>query len=54
MGAFTVDVANIRPGASAIVVLTGAAATKQQLELKGSGGIGTAPAELRISVIRVP
>ena len=54
MGAFTVDIANIRPGTSAIIELTGAATTKQKLELLGSGGTGTAPSELRIAVIRVP
>jgi hypothetical protein len=54
LGSFTVDVANVRPGTSAIIELTGTAGTKQKLELLGSGGVGTAPSELRISVIRVP
>ena len=54
IGAFTVDVANVRPGTSAIIELTGAASTKQKLELKGAGGTGGAPSDLRISVIRVP
>jgi hypothetical protein len=54
IGPFTVDVANVRPGTSAIVELTGTASTKQKLELKGVGGSGAASSDLRIAVIRVP
>jgi hypothetical protein len=54
IGAFTVDVSNVRPGTSAIIELTGTASTKQKLELLGSGGTGAAPSELRIAIIRVP
>lgn len=51
-GAFTVDAA-VRPGTSAVIELSGTAAAKQLLELKAQTGTAAAPAELRITIVRV-
>jgi hypothetical protein len=51
-GTFTVDAA-VRPGTSAVIELSGTAAAKQLLELKAQTGTAAAPAELRITIVRV-
>jgi hypothetical protein len=51
-GTFTVDAA-VKPGTSAIIELSGTAAARQLLELKAQTGTAAAPAELRITIVRV-
>lgn len=51
-GTFT-NGASVRPGAAAVVQLSGAQTAKQVLELKASGSSAAAPAELRIAIVRV-
>ena len=51
-GAFSTS-ASVRAGTGAIIQLSGAQAAKQLLELKADGSSAAAPAELRMSIVRV-
>jgi hypothetical protein len=51
-GAFTRNAA-VKPGTSAIFEISGTASAKQLLELKAQSGTAAAPAELRITIVRV-
>lgn len=51
-GAFTRN-ATVKPGTSAVFEISGTATAKQLLELKAQTGTAAAPAELRITIVRV-